>query len=186
MKALQDLETSLNGVFTKNAPALPKGFKDFIVKILPWLSLVVGVLSLLAALSIYRWATSVNSLANTVNDYYRTIGVSGVDTARWSFWLYIALALLAVMAVLYILAFSPLQKNKKQGWDFLFYAFLINLVYSIVMLFTDYSSTGNVFGLIIGTLIGAYFLFQIRGYYTGEQKVASTSPPKVASTKPKE
>ena len=56
MKALEGLEGSLNEVFGKNAPALPKGFKDFLVKIAPWLSLIGGLFGLLGAWQwVYRW-----------------------------------------------------------------------------------------------------------------------------------
>lgn len=49
MKVLNELESSLNDVFGKNLPALPKGGKEFLVKIVPWLALIGGILGLWAA-----------------------------------------------------------------------------------------------------------------------------------------
>lgn len=176
MSALNGIEEPLNDVFVKSAPALPKGFKDFLVKIAPWLTLIVGILTLWSAYSIYRWASTTNDLANYVDSLSRAYGGPGVDTG-WTAMLWVSLIVLAITAVLYILAFSPLKNFKKQGWDYLFYALILNLVYGVVVAFTNYGSVGNIFWSLIASAIGAYFLFQIRAYYIGKEKVAASTPP---------
>lgn len=65
------------------------------------------------------------------------------------------------------------------GWDLLFIASIINLVYGIVVLFTDYGSIANLFWSIVGTAIGWYFLFQIREYYLGKKPVEAKKEEKV-------
>lgn len=185
MSALKGLEDPLNDVFVKSAPALPKGFKDFLVKIVPWLSLIVGVLSLLSVLSIYRWATRTSDLVDYANDLSRAYGGGDVVTNGWTAMLFVSLAVLAITAILYILAFSPLKNLKKQGWDYLFYALILNLVYGIVIAFTNYGTFGNIIWSLIGSAIGAYFLFQLRAYYIGKEKVAAAAPPPKATTEAK-
>ncbi len=71
--------------------------------------------------------------------------------------------------MIYIAAFPGTKARKKSGWDLLFYALLINVVYGIVVAFTDYGGFGSLIGSLVGSAIGAYFLFQIRvSYSTGK------------------
>jgi uncharacterized membrane protein HdeD (DUF308 family) len=81
---------------------------------------------------------------------------------------------MAAMAVVYIVAFPALRARKKSGWDLLFYAALLNIVYGFVTLFTDYGSVGNLVGTIIGSAIGLYFLFQIRSLYLKAPATSAT------------
>jgi len=178
MKVLEGLESSLNDVFGKSAPGLPKGFKEFLVKIVPWLALLGGIFGLWSAWAIYRWVNTSNGLADYANELSRAFGGTDVVNYSWSLGLYIAVAVLVVTAVLYVMAFSPLQKFQKKGWDYLFYALILNLVYGVVVAFTAFGTFGNLFGALIGSAIGAYFLFQIRDYYTGKAKVAAASSEK--------
>jgi len=169
------LETKLNDLFVKNAPALPKGGKDFLVEYVPYLSLLGGLFSLWAAYSLWHWASKVNQIADTVNQWGAAFGVEPVAKDRWTVALWISLALIAITAVLYILAYSPLKARKKAGWNLLFYALLINLVGGIVGLFADSYGYGGGFGGLIGSLIGfaigGYLIFQIREAYLGKKTV---------------
>ena len=172
MKPLADLEKSLGDVF-KDAPVLPKGLKDFLVQIAPWAVLLGGIFSLWSAWGIYKWANTANSFVDYANELSRAYGGDVIETTRWSVSLYISLAILVVIGLIYLYAFSPLKAMKKQGWDLLFLAMIVNLVYGVVIAFTSYGGFGNLIGTLIGSVIGAYILFQIRDYYIGKQKVAS-------------
>ena len=55
-KQLSALETKMSEVFVDKAPKLPAGGKKFIVEVAPWLTLIGGILSLLAGLSLWNWA----------------------------------------------------------------------------------------------------------------------------------
>lgn len=161
------LETQLNDLFVKNGPKLPKGFKDFLVQYIPFLSLLGGVLSLWAAWGIWDWARRVNQVADVVNQWSAAWGVEPVATSRWSVALYASLAVLIIMGVIYILAYSPLAKRKKAGWNLLFYALLLGLLYGVIGVFIDSygGGFGGLIGAVVGFIIGGYLLFQIRDAY---------------------
>lgn len=179
---LDQLETKLNDAY-KGAPALPKNVKDLIVTYLPYLALIGGLASLWSAYSIYHWANSVSKITTLANEYTAAFGIDPVDTTRWSVTLWISLGILVIMGLLYVLAFSPLKARKKSGWNLLFYALLLSVVNGIVGIFI--SNYGGGFGsfiaALVGFVIGAYFLFQIREFYSKDStknKASKTSQAK--------
>ena len=175
MGPLQSLENKLVPAFTKNAPVqLPENVKKFVVKYLPIVNLVLGILSLLATLSLWSWANTTTRIIDNVNTISAIYGGKEVVPNRLSLLVWLSLIVLAVEAVLYIAAYPGTKAKKKSGWNLLFYAALLNLAYGIVNAFTDYGTVMSLVGTLIGTVIGLFFLFQIRSYYTGSTtKVAS-------------
>ena len=167
MSALNSLEKSLDDVFVKSAPKLPEGGKKALVEWLPWLNLVGGILTLWAAWNLWHWAHVVNGLANYANDLSRAFGGSNVVSNRMSVSIWLGVAVLAVEGVLYLLAFPATRDRKKQGWNYMFYALLINIVYGVVVMFTDYGGFGSFLGTLVGSAIGLWLLFQIRSRYMG-------------------
>lgn len=141
---LKQLTDKLDEVFGKKAPQLPEGVKDFIVKVAPWLTIlgvvfgVIGVLALLGvgALSLPFAAVGAGNL---------TLGVV------------VSLVFGIVSLILEAMAIGPLMKRKEKGWTLLYYVVLLNAVSAILSL--------NFLGLLIGTVIFMYLLFQIRSYY---------------------
>jgi hypothetical protein len=142
MSALQSLEDSLNDIFVEKGPPLPASGKKALVKYLPWFNLVLGSFTLYSLYAVWHWAGS-----------------------RLGFGIWLGLIVLAVEALLYIAAYPGTRDRKKAGWDLLFYALLVNIVYGVVILFTTYGSIGNLIGAVIGSAIGLYLLFQIRASY---------------------
>ncbi len=171
------LETKLNEIFVKNAPALPKGGKDFLVQYIPYLSLLGGIFSLWSAWNIWHWAHQANKYIDAVNQWGAALGVDPVQTSRWSVMLWVSLAILALLGVIYILAYKPLKDRKKAGWNLLFYALLIGVAHGIVGIFIDNygSGFGGFIGSLIGFAIGGYLLFQIRDAYLGKKVAAKTA-----------
>ena len=135
------LEKELRDLFAK-FPAFPESLIDILVTLAPWLCLLGGILGLLGLLSLVgvsgAWAIGLGAYGSTWAYYASVIGG-------------------AVVAVLYILAFTPLRTQKKRGWNLLYYAFLLNLLIQLV--------TFHIFALILGFLIGGWILFQIRPKY---------------------
>ncbi len=177
------LETQLNELFVKNGPELPKGFKDFLVQYVPYLSLLGGIFSLWSAWGIWHWANTASRYIDTVNQWGAAFGVDPVSTSRWSAALWASLIIIAIMGVLYILAFSPLKNRKKAGWNLLFYALLLNVLYGIVGIFINNygGGFGGFIGTVIGFIIGGYLLFQIRDAYLGKKPAAKPTKTKDSS-----
>ena len=166
MDALKKLETKLEDVFVKNAPfQLPANAKKWIVRYLPWINLVLGVVSLWAAYSLYHWATVTNSFVDYANELSRAFGGSEVAVDRLTVGVWLAIAILAVEGVIYILAFPATRDQKKSGWDLLFLALLVNIVYGVAVTFTAYGGASNLLSTLISAVIGLYFLYQIRSMY---------------------
>lgn len=177
MGPLAGLEKALAGVY-KGAPALPKNAKDWIVKYLPWLTILAAAGSAWAAWALWDWAHTVGQWVNYLNSWTslysgQTVSANAMGAGMW-----IAFIVMLVSAVIYLAAFAGLKAVKKAGWNFLFLGTIVSLVYGVVVLFTDFGSAGNLIGAIIGVVIGWYFLFQIRDYYTGKKAEVPTVAPK--------
>lgn len=125
-------------------PSLPVGAKEFVVTITPWLSVIFGLLLVLASLS----AFGVLAVFSPFATYAKGAGFAG------------ALLLVAVLGiaqgVLMMVAFPPLRRKAMKGWTLLFWSEVVGLVGSVLSI----SVTG-----VIGALIAFYFLFQIKSYY---------------------
>lgn len=178
MAGVNQLEDSLAGAF-KSAPKLPENAKKVIVEWLPWVNVVLGVLSLWAAYGLWTWANTANRWVDYANDVSRAFGGTEVaTTSRLTVVVWLALIVIAVEGVLYIMAFPGTKARKKAGWNLMFYALIVNAVYGVVNLFYSYGGVGSFLGYVIGTAIGLYFLFQIRDMYNGsKQTAAPTAPP---------
>lgn len=163
---LAKLEAKLEGVFVKNAPfQLPKNAQDTLVKIVPWLNLAGGILFLLTARALWSWARATSTLADYVNDLNRIYGGADLTVDRFSTFVWLGIIILVVEAVLYLWAFPLTKSRKKLGWDLMVYALLVNLVYGVVIAFTDYGGFFSLFSALVGSVIGLYLLFQIRAHY---------------------
>lgn len=170
MAALDGLEKSLEGVFVKNAPKLPEKGKEVLVGWLPWINLVLGILTLWAAYALWQWALLVNGLTDYVNELSQTYGVNtGVAVNKLDAAVWLGLVVLVVGTVLYLMAFPATRARQKRGWNLMFYALLVNLIYGIVNIFTNYGVVGNFISYAIGTVVGLWLPFQIRGKYLGSK-----------------
>lgn len=135
---------SLEEWFAK-LPALPKGATDVIVKIAPWLALIFGVLGVLGSLAATGILAVVSPLVLLGGGVGLAVGgvVGGI--------------LALVSSVLMLVAFPGLRDRKMAGWKWSFYAEVVSVASSVVAL--------NLFGAVIGALIGFYILFAIKSYY---------------------
>ncbi len=167
MRALQSLEKSLDDLFVKQGPELPSNAKKALVQYLPWINLILGVLTLYSVYVIWHWAHLANNLINYANSISAAYGGPQVATNRLTFGIWLGLIVLATEALLYIAAFPGTRDRKKSGWNLLFYALLVNVLYGVVIMFTSYGGVGSLIWTLIGSAIGLYFLFQIRASYSG-------------------
>lgn len=171
---MQKLEKSLEDVY-KNTPALPKSFKDLLVQLAPWLTLAGGIFSVLSVYWIWQWAHTASVLTEYVNTISVMYGRGETISNRMSFWVWLSLIVVAVQGIVYLMAFNPLRERKVSGWRLLFYVAVINVAYGVVSAFTSYGSGGfgNFILGLIGSAIGLYFLFQIKGLYSNVKSVAT-------------
>lgn len=174
MAALDKLETSLDSVFGKSAPQLPERGRENLVTWLPWINLILGIFTLLSVYWLWHWAHVANGFVDYANQLSHAFGGGDVaSTTRLTVGIWLGLVVLAVEAVLFIAAYPGTKARKKSGWNLLFYALLVNIVYGVVMLFTDYGGASTLIGTLIGSAVGLWLLFQIRGKYTGARSIAT-------------
>lgn len=178
------LEVALEDIFVKKAPALPQNAKKVIADMAPWITLVLGVLSLWSAYWLWQWAHTVNRLADYVNQWSAAFGAPVEPVNRMSFFVWLSLVAMIVQAAIYVIAFSPLKERKMAGWKWLFYATLMNIVVGVIGLFNEsaYGGFSGLLGTLIGAAIGFYFLFQLKSEYQGK-KPAAVAPPTAAEKK---
>jgi hypothetical protein len=169
MESIHKLENTIEG-WLKPLPHLPTNWRVWIAKNVWWIVLVGVILSVLGTLMLVAGIMTAMAAVGTVNSVYGAYGVNIVQD--YSGWWYIAsivsMVFLVATIVLEAMAITPLKAQNKKGWDLLFIVFLIGVassVISAVLNIGSYSVIANVIGSIIGIVIGAYFLFEIRSYF---------------------
>lgn len=142
--SMSSLEETLEVYLVDKAPKLPENIKEIIVKFAPWISLIVLVVTLPAILLAFGLGALVAPFA-----------FLGGLHAGVSFG--VGMLFGAVILVLEALAIPGLFGRKRSAWNLLFYASILGAVQNLISF--------NLGGLIIGTLVSFYFLFQVNSYY---------------------
>ena len=143
------LESNLDEYLGKKAPRMPKEWREFLVKAAPYLAIlgvVLGIPAVLTLLGLGAFLVPFGTLGGIVTGR-PFLGVGYI----------INIAFLIVILVIEALSISPLFKRSKTGWNYMYYATLLGAVQNLVSF--------NIGGLIIGTLISLYLLFQVKEYY---------------------
>ncbi|KKQ01668.1 MAG: hypothetical protein US11_C0005G0024 [Candidatus Roizmanbacteria bacterium GW2011_GWA2_36_23] len=141
--ALGQLENTLEEYLVNKVPAIPDEWRELIVKLAPWFSLILMIIALPAILAVF-------GLGAIVMPFSFIGGVQfGVNYI-------ITLAFSVVLIILEALAIPGLFKRQEKAWKLLYYATLLGGLQNIV--------TMQIGGLI-GTLVSLYLLFQVKGYY---------------------
>ena len=140
--SMSKLDDFLELYLVKKAPSLPENAKEAIVKYSPYIALVMLVLSLPVILGFLGLTALLSPFAILGGVHY---GFS-----------FAGIFLLATL-VLEIMALPGLFNRKASSWKLMYYASLINAVYSLL--------NSGVGSFVIGTAISLYFLFQIESYY---------------------
>lgn len=126
-------------------PMLPKGGRDVLVQVAPWVALVFGVLGVLVGLGGLGLLSVLSPMM--------LLG-SGMSNTAGSL---LSVAISLVSSVLMLVAFPGLKARKMKGWNMLFWSEVVSLVASLVAL--------SIVGGLVGAVIGFYLLYQIKSYY---------------------
>ncbi len=165
MKELQKVEDGLGKLF-ESAPKISESGRESVAKAMPVVALVFGILQLVAAYGVWRLSRVVEALdsfARAVSSVYnQSYGLSFFDKTL----IYAGVLVLIADAVILLMAYDPLSKRKKKGWDLLFLGALLNLAYGILSIFIDGRGIGSLIISLIGSGLGMWLLFQIRGKYS--------------------
>lgn len=140
---LADLEALLQSYFVDKAPVLPDGVKEFFVKVAPYLAIVGVVFGGLSILTLLGFG-SLGAFS------YWSLGI-------YNFAFFVSVVGTVIVVVLEAMAIQGLFHRKRAAWNLLFYAVLVQAIENLL--------TFNVIGLVIGTLIFLYILFQMRSRY---------------------
>ncbi len=143
--SLKQLEDILELYLVKKAPSLPTGAKEAIVKFGPWIVLIILIMTLPLVLAVL----GLGSLFIPIS-YMGGVN-SGVGYTA-------SLVLMFITLILEAVALPGLFRREKRSWNLVYYATLIGAVQSAISF--------NLVGLIVGSLISLYILFQIKSYYT--------------------
>lgn len=141
---LADLENLCDEYFGKKAPSLPENAKEAIVKFGPWIALILLIISAPAVLGLL-------GLGAALSPFAYLGGITGGVGYM------VSIVFTIVIMVMEIIALPGLFKRSRSGWNIMFYSTLLQAVESVLSM--------NIGGLIIGTLLSLYVLFQIRSYY---------------------
>lgn len=142
-KMVADWELKINAFIGEKAPKLPENIIDFIVKAIPYLTIISLILTLPILLFAFGLGALISPLAFLNVGYSVHFSLSTIFTL--------------VILVLNIVAIPGLFKRLKSAWNLMFYASLIQAL--------SYLLSFSLGSLIIGTAISWYFLFQIRKEY---------------------
>lgn len=133
------LEDKLAAIYQKTPP-LPRKVKTWAVRWLPWGSLIGGFLAFIST---------------------------------WTIWellrVWIPVLVLSLVTLLYLGAFPYLRLKKKKGWDYLFYAALVNVLYGCTLAFTRLGNPSSIVGSVFSSALDMYLFYQIREYYDGKR-----------------
>lgn len=148
-KNFSQLEKVLEEYLKEKAPSLPQNWKEFLVKIAPYLTIVgvfFGVLGFLGLLGLGAFLFPVSTFGGLVTGR-PFLGLSYL----------INLLIFVVTLIFQIISIPYLFKRQRKGWQYLYLAVLLNAVSSLISF--------DILGLIIGSGLSLYLLFQVKEYY---------------------
>ncbi len=166
MTKLHKLERKLDKIFNEDFPSLPSKTKKLMIKYFPIISLIGGLLTLWADYDLWKWGhlTVISSNATDLTNLYA--GNKLIQTSnQMNLGIWLGVIILAIEAILYIVAYFSLIKQKEAGWNLVFWGALVNIAYGLIIAFTSYGGFRELFWSLMISVIIMYFIFQIRSAY---------------------
>lgn len=177
MDKLHQFEQTAAGWY-KDVPHLPVNVRKWIAENIWWIVLVVVIISIFGALSLFSLLTGVSMMTAGYGMYGYGYNHAATGMALGAAW--IGLAALVLQVVIQAMAIAPLKDGRKKGWDLLFLSDLVYFAFAVVGSVISFQFFGIV-GPFIGTAIGLYFLFEIRSHFL-QSKTAKVAPVKKSDT----
>lgn len=167
---IDQAEKKLAEIF-KDTPNLSEKNKESLAKAWPIIALVFGVLQILAAWALLGLTRTTERLLNQYNNIYSELGGASATLSAFDRTvIYLGIGALLVDGVILLMAYSPLKERKRRGWDLLFLAALINLIYGVLSMFIQNRGVGSLFWSIVSSVIGFYLLFQVQNKFSKASK----------------
>lgn len=149
--------------FFAQFPHIPEGGRKVLAQIAPWLALVGGVFGVIGFIGLL-------GLGSVVGTFGVATGIQGMLSGGiFGIVLLISAIFGLAVAILELLAFTPLKGGMKKGWNFLFYGLLIGAISTIVNVIGSAAygyGVGSLIGGVLGFLIGGWILFEVRSHFT--------------------
>ena len=121
----------------KGAPHLPPHARQTLVDIAPWIALIGGILGIVGVLSAGSFMSMFFSFS------FLRFGFSSILFT-------VAMLLSLAGAILSVVAYQPLTKLRKAGWNYVFYGMLLGVVSAVLHMVAGYSNFGQIVGLLVG------------------------------------
>jgi len=155
MQQLSGLENGLATLF-KGLPHLPKDWRHWLADNAWWLALIGVAFGCLGILGLVPVVLGISIFTGIIAG--PAAGALVIITGI------VNMAVLVVSVALEAMAITPLKAKQKRGWDMLFLVSLVTFTGAVLNALIT-GNIGNILGLILGTLIGLYVLFEVRMYF---------------------
>lgn len=168
-----NIEKKMDEYFVKKAPfQIPENGKKTLVNWIPYLALIFGVLSALAAIAFWNAGHDANDAINQANELGAAYGIE-TRTPELGIAYYVSLFAILAEAALLLVAYPGLKvRSKSKGWNLLLYGVGASLAYGLLLSFTIHGSFVDFVSSIIAALIGLYILAQIKSHYSDSKPKA--------------
>lgn len=169
----KNIEKKMDEYFVKKAPfQIPDNGRKTLVNWIPYLALIFGIISVLAAIALWNAGHDANSAIRTANEIGAAYGIE-TRTPELGLAYYISLFAILTEAALLLIAYPGLKvRSKSKGWNLLLYGVGASLAYGILVAFTIHGSTVDFISSLIGAVISLYILAQIKGHYSDKKTEA--------------
>jgi hypothetical protein len=160
MDPLEKLEASLDETLREKAPLrIPRDWAQMVAVNLWWIVLILAVLQLYSAINLWDWGHTPVDGPTAIN--YYTTGVA----RHLGLFFYAAVFMTAGVALLQLLSAAHLKAMRKAGWNLVFYSIVLDVFASVVALFAEGGGVRAFLGGVVGTVVAAFVLFQVRSYF---------------------
>jgi hypothetical protein len=169
----KNIEKQMDEYLVKKAPfQIPENGRKTLVNWLPYLALIFGVLSALAAIALWNAGHSVNEAVKTANEISAAYGIEA-RTSELGLVYYISLFAILAEAALLLVAYPGLrERSKSKGWNLLLYGVGASLAYGLLVAFTVHGSLADSIMSLVGATVSLYILAQIKSHYSDKKSEA--------------